>query len=81
MPSNEPREPVAPPCLPGEAHHWIIETAHGKTSPGRCDNCHEVFDFHNSIEDNFYNISKAHAGRDRREDSAEDGNHRDSWVI
>lgn len=69
MPSNEPREAVTPPCLSGETHYWIIETAQGKTSPGRCKYCHETQSFENSVE-----------SKPGWVHPAGDGNHRDSWV-
>ncbi len=31
-------------------HHWIIETANGPTSQGKCRLCREVREFSNSVE-------------------------------
>ena len=32
-------------------HHWVIETADGPTSKGRCRRCHETKDFQNGTPD------------------------------
>ncbi len=39
-------EPAAPTCR----HHWVIESASGPTSPGRCRNCGAQKEFKNYIE-------------------------------
>lgn len=31
-------------------HHWVIATANGSVSQGKCQICHEVKEFRNSIE-------------------------------
>jgi hypothetical protein len=33
------------------AHHWVIEIANGRTSPGRCRRCGEVRSFYNTFDD------------------------------
>jgi len=35
-------------------HHWVIETAKGPTSLGRCKKCHEVKEFRNHYESSWY---------------------------
>jgi hypothetical protein len=32
-------------------HHWVIETANGPTSHGRCKRCGSERDFFNNVED------------------------------
>lgn len=58
-------------------HHWELPPANGTVSVGICRKCGESKDFYNSFETANFDISKAHSGRDRRED-LEPG-HRDSW--
>jgi len=36
-------------------HHWIIESAHGPTSMGRCQRCKKEQEFANSIGTSVYN--------------------------
>ena len=40
----------APPCRPGKAHYYIVETAHGPKSPGICKWCKRKKEFNNSFE-------------------------------
>lgn len=40
-------EPILPTCC----HHWIIEPANGRVSWGKCQICHEIKEFQNSISD------------------------------
>ena len=45
-------------------HHWIIEPAEGKTSPGECQKCHLQDEFKNSIAiDNSSNWAEASKAR------------------
>ena len=50
--------PAKPDCVPGQAHHWQLETAQSAaedgrvgTSDGVCDNCNATYTFYNSIID------------------------------
>jgi len=47
-----------PDCLPGSAHHWLLETAQSAandgrigTSDGHCVNCKATYTFYNSSID------------------------------
>ena len=50
--------PAKPDCVPGQAHHWQLETAKSAaddgrvgTSDGVCINCESRYTFYNSIID------------------------------
>ena len=42
------------PCLEGQQHHWIIDTANGPNSKGTCQRCKKESMFENSIEASTY---------------------------
>jgi len=60
-------------------HHWIIETANGPTSIGRCQKCRAKREFSNTPPDGgLADWSKINAGKDNREDGGNyysTGNH------
>jgi len=60
-------------------HHWMIETANGPTSLGRCQKCRAKKEFINTPPDGgIFDWSKINAAKDNREDGGNyysTGNH------
>ena len=43
-------------------HHWIIETANGRWSPGKCCHCGEVKEFKNVVDEAIHDPSRPRLG-------------------